>query len=298
MKLASILALPLLGLALGLAGCNTCRTASASGLKAGEMRTFVNTDSHGVALQGGHDPVAFFTEKKPVQGSKSWQTRYNGATYWFASKANLDTFLADPARYEPAFGGYCGYAASIDRVSPVDVDYFQILDGRLVLQHNQRALDKWNEDVSGNLKKADANWPGLVAKNGRGERVLVNVDSDGLALEGHDPVAYFTEHRPVPGKAEFQSNYNGAVYRFASAENRVTFENAPETYVPAFGGFCGYAASIDKVSPVNIHIFQIVNGRLVLQHTPKAYSLFNADLEGNLMRADQNWPGLVSCKGK
>jgi YHS domain-containing protein len=296
MKLLPSLAL--LALAALLPSCNTCRSPSGSGLKAGEARYFVNTDGFGVALQGGHDPVAFFSEKKPVQGSKRWQARHNGATYWFASEENLKTFEADPAKYEPAFGGYCGYAASINRVSPIDVEFFQILDGRLVLQHNQRALDKWNEDVAGNLKKADANWPGLLAKNARGEQVLVNVDDDGLALEGHDPVAYFTEHRPVPGKPEFESNYNGATYRFASMENRVTFENSPEAYVPAFGGFCGYAASVNRVSPVNIHIFQIVDGRLVLQHTPKAYRLFNADLAGSLQRADQNWPGLVACKGK
>jgi YHS domain-containing protein len=296
MKLA--LALLSIPLSLGLAGCNTCRSASGSALKAGEARYFVNTDGYGVALQGGHDPVAFFTMGKPVQGSKSWQSRYNGATYWFASAENLKTFEANPAKYEPAFGGYCGYAASINRVSPIDVEFFQILDGRLVLQHNQRALDKWNADVPGNLKLADANWPGLVEKNARGDRILVNLDDDGVALEGHDPVAYFTEHRPIPGKPEFQSNYNGAIYRFASMENRVTFENAPEKYVPAFGGFCGYAASINKVSPVNIHIFQIVNGRLVLQHTPKAYALFNQDLTGNLGKADLNWPGLVACKGE
>ncbi len=295
MKLASTLAL--LALALATEGCNTCRAPSGSGLTAGEARYFVNTDGYGVALEG-HDAVTFFSENRPVQGSKRWQTRFGGATYWFASEGNLKTFEADPKKYEPAFGGYCGYAASIDRVSPVDVNYFQILDGRLVLQHNQKALDKWNEDVPANRKKADANWPGLLAKNARGEQVLVNVDDDGLALEGHDPVAYFTDHRPIPGKPEFQSNYNGATYRFASMEHRVDFENAPETYVPAYGGYCGYAASINKVSSVNVHIFQMVDGRLVLQHTPKAYRLFNEDLQGNLERADQNWPGLVACKGR
>jgi len=265
---------------------------------AGEARYFVNTDGRGVALQGGHDPVAFFTEKRPVQGSKRWQSRYQGATYWFASEANLRAFEGDPARYEPAFGGYCGYAASIDRVSPVDVDSFQILDGRLVLQHNQKAFDLFNADLADSVRKADANWPGIAERNARPERVLVNVDRDGVALEGHDPVAYFTEHRPVPGNKELQSTHNGANYRFASMANRVAFEFAPASFVPAFGGYCGYAASIDKVSAVNIHVFQIVDGRLVLQHTPEAYRLCNEDLQESQRRADENWPGLVSCKGR
>jgi len=284
-----------LALSLAGAGCSTCTTADLAMM--GEARHLVNTDGYGVALEG-YDPVAFFTADRPVQGSKSRSFRYDGATYWFASDENLQAFAADPARYAPAYGGYCGYAASIDRISPIDVHYFQILDGRLVLQHNQKAWDLWNADLPGNIGKADANWPGLVQEHGRGEKQLVNVDGDGLALEGHDPVAYFTDHRPVPGKPEFEAHYNGARYRFASMEHRVTFEQDPAHYVPAFGGFCGYAASINKVSPVNIHIFQIQDGRLVLQHTPEAYRLFNEDLEGSMARADANWPGLVACRGR
>ena len=65
-------------------------------------------------------------------------------------------------------------------------------------------------------------------------------------------------------------------------------------YLPQYGGFCGYAASIDKVSPVNPEIWQIVDGRLILQHTPEAYRLFNEDLAANVKRADANWPGLVA----
>jgi hypothetical protein len=70
------------------------------------------------------------------------------------------------------------------------------------------------------------------------------------------------------------------------------FEKDPARYLPAYGGFCGYAASIDRVSPVDPTIWQIVDGRLVLQHTPEAYRLFNQDVAGNKARADRNWPGL------
>ncbi len=277
-----------------LSACSTCTSAPAA--MAGEMKRLVNTDERGVALEG-HDAVAFFTVGKPVKGSSSLTARHEGATYWFSSRENLAAFEAEPGKYAPAFGGYCGYAASIERVSPVDVEFFEILDGRLVLQHNQRAWDKWHEDLPGNLVKADANWPALVAEHGRGEKTLVNVDDEGVALEGHDPVAYFTEHYPVKGMAEIYSTYNGAIYRFASQEHRVLFESDPAKYAPAYGGFCGYAASINKVSPVNIHIFQVLDGRLVLQHTPEAYRLFNADVPGNTARADANWPGLVACEG-
>jgi len=69
--------------------------------------------------------------------------------------------------YEPQFGGYCGYAASINKVSPIDVNYFEIIDGRLVLQHNKKAWDLWHKDVPANLKKADSNWPQLVEQKGQ-----------------------------------------------------------------------------------------------------------------------------------
>jgi hypothetical protein len=61
----------------------------------------------------------------------------------------------------PQFGGFCGYAASINKLAPIQVEYFQVLHGRLVMQHNAKAWKLWLEDVEGNLKKADANWPEL-----------------------------------------------------------------------------------------------------------------------------------------
>lgn len=125
-----------------------------------------NVDENGVALEGGHDPVAFFTDGKPVKGDPRFQTAYKGAVYYFASAEHKAIFDRNPGKYEPQFGGFCGYAASINKVSPIEVKYFEILDGRLVLQHNQTAWDLWHQDVAGNLKKADQNFPGLVDQYG------------------------------------------------------------------------------------------------------------------------------------
>jgi hypothetical protein len=117
-------------------------------------RVLVNRDKNGLALSG-YDPVAYFTDGKPVMGD---------ARYASKRKAMFD---ADPVRYEPQYGGYCGYAASINRLSPISPEWFQIIDGRLILQHNKKAWDLWNEDLAGNIVKADANWPGLVDRHGR-----------------------------------------------------------------------------------------------------------------------------------
>jgi len=124
---------------------------------AGEV---VNIDKNGQALQG-YDPIAYFTDGKPVKGSPQFTASYKGATYQFASAEHRDMFNQSPAKYEPQFGGFCGYAASIKKLAPIEVEYFQVLHDRLILQHNKKAWELWHKDVEGNLKKADANWPTL-----------------------------------------------------------------------------------------------------------------------------------------
>lgn len=131
------------------------------------------------------------------------------------------------------------------------------------------------------------------ADPGPGHQVLVLKNRNGAALLGYDAVAYFTGGKPAKGSPKFQSEYEGAKYYFASAEHQALFEAAPAKYAPAYGGYCGYAASLGRLSPISPKWFQIVEGRLVLQHNRKAYELFNADLKGNLAKADRNWPGLV-----
>lgn len=122
---------------------------------------------------------------------------------------------------------------------------------------------------------------------------LVNVNKGGVIIEGYDPVAYFTDNRPVKGSADFTAKYDGATYWFASAEHAALFKQDPKKYAPQYGAFCGYAVSIGKLRPVDPTIYQIEDGRLILQHTQQAYDLFNKDLKGNTVKADNNWPGLV-----
>ena len=130
-----------------------------------------------------------------------------------------------------------------------------------------------------------------------GPRVLVNRDRDGLAVQGYDVVAYFTESRAVKGDPRYREEHGGATYQFASADNQALFEADPQKYVPQFGGYCAYAASINKVSPIDPEFWEIVNGRLLLQHNQKAWDLWHKDPAGNLVKADANWPGLVERHG-
>lgn len=270
------------------------RTAGSTG----EAKVLVNKSSAGLALQG-YDPVAYFTDGRPTRGSEDYVATHEGATYRFASPANRDAFKAEPGKYAPQFGGYCAYAASINKLSPISPDQWEIIDGRLILQHNKRATDAWQKDPVGNLVKADANWPGLVEKNGANpSKTLVNVDDDGVAIKGYDPVAYFTLSAPTKGDPSISAIYNGATYHFATNEHKEMFEREPSKYAPQFGGYCAYAASINKVSPIDPAFWSIEDGRLLLQHTQRAYDLFYDDPQKNLANADRNWPGLVAKRGK
>ena len=129
-------------------------------------------------------------------------------------------------------------------------------------------------------------------------KTLLNLDKQGIAIQGYDPVAFFTQNRPVKGRPEFESKYNGARYLFASAEDKSTFDSNPAKYEPQFGGFCAYAASQNHTAPVKIEAFQIVNGRLLMQYDLDIRNKFNKDTQGNLQKADKNWPGIVQTEGK
>ena len=115
---------------------------------------------HGVAISG-YDAVSYFSGK-PAKGKAAFNYNYNGINYRFASAANLETFKASPARYEPAYGGWCAYAMgnSGEKVE-VDPESFKILNGTLHLFYKSFfnvTLDKWNKEEAKLKKQADANW--------------------------------------------------------------------------------------------------------------------------------------------
>lgn len=126
----------------------------------------------------------------------------------------------------------------------------------------------------------------------------VNVDPAGLAIQGYDPVAYFTDGKPVKGDGKFQSEYQGAKYDFASAEHKAAFDKDPARYAPQFGGFCAYGVSQGHTAPADPTVFQIVDGRLLLQYSGGASEAFNRDKDGNLKKADTNWPKLDKPESK
>jgi len=134
----------------------------------------------------------------------------------------------------------------------------------------------------------------LAGNDGR----LLNLDRDGVILDGYDPVAFFTDGKPVKGATAYQSSYNGAIYHFASADHKTTFDKEPAKYEPQFGAFCAYAVSVGRTAPIDVNTFSIVNGRLVVQHNARAVGLWNADVQKNLANADKYWPAVAANGGK
>jgi hypothetical protein len=95
---------------------------------------------------GGYDPVAYFTDGKPVQGKSDLEYLWHRLRWRFASASHRDLFVKDPDRYTPQYDGYCAMGASSEAAAhkdTVDPEAWAIVDGKLYLTHNQYALKVW-----------------------------------------------------------------------------------------------------------------------------------------------------------
>jgi len=120
----------------------------------------VYKDGSGQAIRG-YDPVAYFTDHKPVKGSDQFTYSWMGATWKFSSAGHRDEFLKDPEHYAPQYGGYCSYAVSQGHTAPIDPEAWHIVDGKLYLNYSKGVQATWQKDIQGYIQKANGNWPAL-----------------------------------------------------------------------------------------------------------------------------------------
>jgi hypothetical protein len=113
----------------------------------------------------GYDVVAYFTDHQPVKGSDAYTSVWHSVTWKFASAEHRDTFVADPMRYAPQYGGYCAYAVSQGTTAHGDPHQWAIVDQRLFVNNNLLAKKLWDADRSRNVRVGDVNWP-LIPKSG------------------------------------------------------------------------------------------------------------------------------------
>lgn len=128
---------------------------------------------------------------------------------------------------------------------------------------------------------------------------LVNVSgASGVAINGYDPVAFFTDKKPVNGNFQISATHRGATYFFASEQHKKLFTGNPDKYAPQCGGYCAFGVSVGALFPVDIRTWQVRNGKLYLNLNPDILKMFNKDLDGNIAKANKNWPGLVKKNTK
>jgi hypothetical protein len=137
--------------------------ATAIALAAAGRQPAVNVSKSGLAVDG-YDVVAYVTDGRPVAGSPQFETKWNGVLWRFASAMHRDTFLKDPERYAPQFGGYCAYAVSQGHTANGDPQVWKIVDGRLYLNYSTSVQRTWQKDIPGYIAKARGNWPAVLDK--------------------------------------------------------------------------------------------------------------------------------------
>ncbi len=130
--------------------------ASAASALAGDFY-----EKEGAAIKG-YDPIAYFTESKPVKGSPVYQAEYKGSVFHFVSQANRDAFAADPAKYAPQYNGFCAFGTAAGYKAAIDPAAFTIVGGKLYLNYNRDVRKQWSADIPGFLAKADKNWPDVA----------------------------------------------------------------------------------------------------------------------------------------
>lgn len=123
----------------------------------------------------------------------------------------------------------------------------------------------------------------LVAQN-------INVDKDGFAVKGYDPVAYFLQGKPVQGHKEIAFLYKGATYLFSSTENREIFRKTPLQYIPQYNGYCAWAVKQGYIADINPKAWVISQSRLFLNYNRTYQKRFEKNLQENIKQADVNWP--------
>ena len=111
---------------------------------------------------GGYDVVVYQTENAAKPGNEAITAEFEGVKYRFISEANRATFTAAPAKYIPAYGGYCAYAVANDYTASTDPEAFTVVDGTLYLNYSKGVQSKWQQDTAGNISKANGNWPKVL----------------------------------------------------------------------------------------------------------------------------------------
>jgi hypothetical protein len=116
----------------------------------------------------------------------------------------------------------------------------------------------------------------------------------GLAIEGYDPVAFYTDGKPLPGSPDFEFTYGGAIWRFRNIGNRQAFAARPDVYMPQFGGYDPLGVANGVAVAGNPSLWRIAGERLFLFYDRRRLETFTADSERIIAAAERRWPDVMS----
>jgi len=128
------------------------------------------------------------------------------------------------------------------------------------------------------------------------EKGLFGFKESGVAIRGYDTVAYWTENRPVEGDENIISDYMGATWRFASADNKALFDADPEKYAPQYGGYCAYGVAKDGLVKIEPENFTLLDDKLYLNYDDGVQGLWEADIPDFIRQADDKFEGLLAAE--
>lgn len=130
---------------------------------------------------------------------------------------------------------------------------------------------------------------GLIPQQVESNIDAINVDESSLAIQGYDPVAYFTLNTPTKGSGQYTANYEGATYWFSTAQHQSMFKSDPAKYAPQFGGYCAFGVSKEKKYSIEPDAFSIVGGKLYLNLNKKVQNIWSKNAEELIVDANGNW---------
>lgn len=115
-------------------------------------------------------------------------------------------------------------------------------------------------------------------------------ETNGVAIGGYDPVSYFLERKPEKGSPAFQIEHRGSRFYFTSADHRDAFSADPERFAPQYGGYCAFGMAKGYKAVIDPFAFTVVDDKLYLNYNRTVRTLWTLNLQGNIMKADHNWP--------
>ena len=227
----------------------------------------------------GYCPASFLLTGKAVKGDPAIRSEYQGSVYYLADSEAKKQFDADPEKFLPQFGGLCTVAlgGSHGNRLPSDPAVFRVVDGKLYLFSQERALKSFDPDPSRYIATA----------NERFAKPMIG---------GYCPVSYRLSGQAVKGDVKFKQTIRAEVYHLASAEAKAAFIKEPDKFIPLYGGLCAEGVARGKRYAADPTVFAVVDGRTYVFFDVAAKKTFDANSAETIKNADANWPELKKAK--